>query len=157
MSAVTVHKGEFKAFFKEMERLEKSLDRKSINAIQTRNARPMLQQMKSDAPSSRFEKVTAITTRQTKRPRAPRTGIRIGVINNNASLFPTFSAPALASVLEYGTTERFRSLKAGGLVTGQVSTGRMTDNHRWIRKAWDSNVTNFIEKTIKSYERKVNG
>lgn len=140
----------------ELQRIEKSLDRKKINSIQRRNARPMLQDMKNDSPSVRIAKMTAITTRQSKRPRAPRIGIRIGVINNDASLFPDFSAPALASVLEHGTDERFRrAAKSFGFSIGTQSTGKVTPSP-WIRPAYDRNEKQFISKTIKSYERQVN-
>lgn len=145
--------GEFKA---EMRRMEKALDRDTVNSIQRRNARPMLQDMRSSSPSTRIAKMTAITTRQSKRPRAPRIGIRIGVINNDPGLFPDFSAPALASVLEHGTGERFRTLKRGGIITGRQSTGSVKASP-WLRRAWDRNAQQFISKTIKSYERAVNG
>ncbi len=140
----------------EFARLERKLERKKINSIQRRNARPILQAMKTGSPSKDLPKMMGITTRQSKRPRAPRVGIRVGVINNDASLFPTFSAPALASVLEYGTNERFRTLKSAGIITGRQSTGEV-DAHPWIRPAWDNNVQEFIAKTIKSYDRAVNG
>lgn len=141
----------------ELERMEKSLSRKKINSIQRRNADPMLEDMKQGSPSVRIAKMTAITTRQTKRPRAPRIGIRIGVINNDASEFPKFTAPAMASVLEYGTDERFRSsAKMFGFVIGTASTGSVTGDP-WIRPAYDKNEQAFIAKCIKSYERQVNG
>ncbi len=140
----------------EFARLERKLERKKINSIQRRNARPILQAMKNGSPSQRIADMTAITTRQSKRPRAPRVGVRLGVINNDASRFPDFSAPALASVLEYGTNERFRTLKTAGITTGRQSTGEV-DAHPWIRPAWDNNVQEFIAKTIKSYDRAVNG
>ncbi len=140
----------------EFRKLERKLERDKINAIQRRNARPILQDMKSGSPSVRIADMTAITTRQSKRPRAPRVGIRVGVINNDASRFPDFAAPALASVLEYGTNERFRTLKRAGIITGRQSTGSV-DGAPWIRPAWDRNVQTFIAKTIKSYEAAVNG
>lgn len=155
-NAIQVDASEMAAFKKEMQDLQESLDRKKINQIQTRNARPMLADMRMSAPSTRIAAMTAITTRQSKRPRAPRIGIRIGVINNDAGLFPTLSAPALASVLEHGTDERFRTMKKGGFITGRQSTGSVTAGP-WLRRAWDRNVHQFISKTIKSYEAAVNG
>ena len=140
----------------EFRKLERQLDRKQINAIQRRNARPILQAMKNGSPSTRIADMTAITTRQSKRPRAPRVGIRVGAINNDTSRFPDFSAPALASVLEYGTRERFRTLRRAGIITGRQSTGEVSPSP-WIRPAWDNNVNEFIAKTIKSYEAAVNG
>lgn len=140
---------------REFERLKKSMEREEINKIQRRHARPMLSDMKSNSPSNRIASMTAITTRQRKRPRAPRIGIRIGVINNDASLFPDFSAPALASVLEHGTAERFRKAAVSfGIVIGTQSTGSVTASP-WLRPAWDTNKERFIAKTIRSMEKKV--
>lgn len=146
----------------ELERMEKSLTRKKINSIQRRNARPMERDMKQNAPSTRIAEMTAITTRQTKRPSAPPIGIRIGVINNDKSKFPDFSAPAMASVLEYGTEERFRSsAKMFGFTIGTASTGSITPGQGspspWIRKAYDGHEKTFIAKTIKAYEKQVQG
>ncbi len=155
-NAIKINQAEMRAFKRDMKKLEESLDRKKVNAIQRRNARPMLNDMKAGSKSTRIAKMTAITTRQSKRPRAPKVGIRIGVINNDASLFTNFSAPALASVLEHGTQERFRILKKGGFITGRQSTGSVTANP-WLRRAWDRNAQAFISKTIKAYEKAVNG
>lgn len=156
-SSIQVNRQEMAEFKREMKRMEKALDRKKINSIQRRNARPIEQDMANNAPSTRIAKMVAITTRQTKRPRAPRVGVRIGVINNDPALFPDFTAPALASVLEYGTEERFRTLESGGFITGRVSTGRMPDTHKWLRKAWDRNVKQFVNKTERSYIKAVEG
>jgi hypothetical protein len=151
-----------KEALKEFERLQKSMSRKEINKIQRRNAKPMLRDMKQSAPSLRIAKMTAITTRQRGRkfqPAAPRIGIRIGVINNDTTLFPPsekISAPALASILEHGTPERFRTAaKAFGITIGVQSTGKVRPKP-WIRPAWDRNESTFVAKTIKSYERQVN-
>lgn len=166
-SSIQVNRAEMAEFTREMKRMEKALDRKKINAIQRRNARPIEQDMKQNSPSGqtdeggvdRIAQMVAITTRQTKRPRAPRIGIRIGVINNDPALFPDFSAPALASVLEYGTEERFREESAGWVVTGHASTGAIpeSDKRKWLRKAWDSNVKQFVNKTERSYIKAVEG
>lgn len=140
---------------KEFERMKKQLERKEINKIQRRHARPMLQDMKNDAPSTRIASMTAITTRQTKQPRAPYIGIRIGVINNDASEFPDFSAPALASVLEHGTKERFRrAAKSFGISIGTQSTGSVK-GAPWLSPAWDRNVESFVRKCIDSMEKQI--
>jgi len=152
MSNVRANQMELDAALKELRRMERAIDRKSVNQAQRRNARPMLNDMKQNAPSDKISRMTAITTRQTKRPRAPGVGVRIGVINNSTALFPDFSAPALASVLEYGTEERFQKLKRGGFIVGK-STGAMPDKHRWLRLAWDRNVKQFVVKTEQSYRK----
>ena len=152
MNSVRANQFELDEALSELKRMERAIDRKSVNAAQRRNARPMLRDMKENSPSHRIADMTSITTRQTKRPRAPGVGIRIGVINNSASRFPDFSAPALASVLEYGTEERFQKLKRGGVIVGK-STGAMPDKHRWLRLAWDRNVQQFVAKTEESYRK----
>lgn len=154
-NAIEITKAEFRKFNKEIDRISKSLDRDTVNSIQRRNATPMLMDMKAGAKSERIAEMTAITTRQSKRPRAPKVGIRIGVINNDPGLFPTFSAPALASILENGTDERFRKLKKAGFIIGRQSTGSVNAGP-WLRPAWDRHVQNFIAKTIKSFEAAVN-
>ena len=122
------------------------------------NLRPMLKDMKQDSPSIRLAKMTAMTTRQVKRPRAPYIGYRIGVINNDTSLFPPnegISAPALASILAHGTKERFRrAAKYFGISIGTQSTGSVKGKD-WIGAAFDKNVDSFEERTIKDMEDKV--
>jgi hypothetical protein len=101
--------------------------------------------MKASSPNYKdFASVTGVTTKQSGIQRAPKIGVRVGVIKNDSAEFPTFSAPALASVFEYGTQERFRQLKAGGLVTGRVSTGRIKAGP-WLRPAWDRNEKTVLE------------
>lgn len=154
---IDVHEVGLKEAKAEMHRMAESLERKKINSIERRNAKPMLTAMKQGSPSPRIADMTAITTRQSKRPTAPPIGIRIGVINNDAGKFPDFTAPALASVLEHGTQERFRRAATSfGITIGVASTGSVSPSP-WLRPAWDSNVKQFVAKTIKSFERQVNG
>jgi HK97 gp10 family phage protein len=141
-------------FRKEMKRLKRQLNRKEVNRIKMRNARGMVRDMKQGAPSHNIAAMTGATTRQIKSPRAPKVGVRVGVINNNVVKFPKFSAPALASVLEYGTAERFRRLRALGVTVGAISTGKVKPKP-WLRHAFDRNVKQYIKKTIKSMERRV--
>lgn len=154
-NAIQVDERELSEMFRDMKKMEESLNRKEINSIQRRNAKPILEDMRSGSPSVRIAKMTAITTRQTKQPAAPPIGIRIGVINNDTALFPKFSAPATASVLEHGTEERFRADgKYFGVIIGAASTGRVKPGP-WLRPSWDRNVRGFIRKTEQSYIRKV--
>lgn len=160
MPTDSIHiKADTKSAMKELRRIEKSLDRSKINSIQRRNAKPMLQDMKQGAPSHDIAEMTKITTRQTSRkwhPAAPEIGIRIGVIKNDPAKFPTFSAPALASVLEHGTDMRYRrAAKSFGISIGTQPTGKVTPSP-WIRPAYDRHEQAFIAKTIRSYERQVN-
>lgn len=150
----SVKEREFSRALKQLVKDKNAIDRKFINSALTRNARPILNDMKSNSKSDRIARMTAITTRQSKRPKAPKIGVRVGVINNDTSLFPTFTAPALASVIEYGTAERFRKLKAGIFVTGRQSTGEMP-SAPFIRPAWDNNINSLISKTEQSILRKL--
>lgn len=153
---IQVDKRDLADFHKEIERMRDALDRKKVNSIKRRNAKPMLNDMKANSKSVRIAEMTAITTRQHKRPRAPRIGIRIGVINNDTSKFPKFTAPALASVIEHGTAERYRTLKAFGFITGRQSTGAMPAAP-WLRPAWDRHIESFLRKTEKDMMDKVTG
>ena len=143
---IEVNQQELNRFHKEMERMIKAVDRAKINRIQTRHARPIVRDMKAGARSTRLSQMIGTTTRQGKRPRAPKIGIRIGVINNKTSLFPTFTAPALASVEEYGTAER------------QHRSGKSVGAHPaapFLRPAWDRNIRDFIRNFEQDLIREV--
>lgn len=150
----TMNEREFSNALKQLEKDHDAIDRKFLNSTLRRNAKPIEQDMKQGSKSDRIEKMIAITTRQTKRPRAPRIGVRVGVINNDPALFPTFTAPALASVIEYGTNERFRRLKAGFFITGRQSTGEMP-SAPFLRPAWDSNVNTLIQKSERTILKRI--
>src|SRR5699024_3555909 len=93
-----------------------------LKNTQRRKAKPMLQDMKANSHSTSLVPMHGITT---AKRRAGDLGIKIGVIKNDPTQFPNLSAQALASVIEYGTAERYRTLKAAGFVTGRASTGAM--------------------------------
>jgi hypothetical protein len=99
---------------------------KELQKLQKKALKPMLSAMKTKAPYSRFIPVIGMTTAKSRG--VPVGGVRIGVIKNNKSLFPTFSAPALASVIEHGTTERRKR-------SGE-STGIMPPKP-WLRESVD--------------------
>jgi hypothetical protein len=143
---------EFKKYIREW---GKEFSREEINRVIRPNLNPMLKDMKQNSPSVDIAKMTAMTTRQVKRPRAPRIGYRIGVINNDVSKFPDFTAPALASVLAHGTKERFRrAAKSFGISIGTQSTGSVKGKD-WLGAAFDRNKDTFEAKTIKDMEAKV--
>ncbi len=155
--SIKVDKNDFREFNREMNRLKREFTRDPVNKIMRRHARPIVNEMKQNSPSTRLQRTNVIgtTTKQTGNRRAPGVGIRIGIVKNGSKDdFPDFTAPALASVLEYGTEERFRTLVAGGVVTGRQSTGSIS-GAPWIRPAWDRNRAAFILKTIESMRRKV--
>ena len=137
---------EINRFFKEMDRMIKSVDRKKVNRIQMKHVRPIVRDMKSGSRSARITQMIGATTRQGKRPKAPKVGIRVGVIDNKASLFPKFSAPALASLEEYGTPERFH--KSGKSVGAHPPAP-------FLRPAWDRNISTFIRNFEQDLIREV--
>lgn len=160
VSSIDISTNDLKEFRDEIQKMERAVGRKKVNASIMRNLGPMLKDMKQNSPSVAIAKMTAKTTRQTKRPTAPPIGARIGVINNDKNFtingrqpFFDFSAPGMASVLEYGTKERWRrSAKSFGISIGVQSTGSITGKP-WIRPAYDRNEKQFIAKTLKTFER----
>lgn len=136
------------SFRKEVARMIKNMEPKELSKIHRKELKPMLHQMKSDSPSVNIAAMTAITTRK-KNPGAPPGGARIGVINTDSSRFPGITAPALASILEYGS--RQRKHKSG------KSVGAVTSVHAWLRKAWDAHVDAYIRSVENAIEKKING
>lgn len=143
---------EFAAGLAAIERMHDSIDEKWLKSTQRRALKPMVNAMKANSKSGRIAKMIGITTAKTK---TPPFGAKVGVIKNDPALFPNFSAPALASVIEYGVDEeRFRTLRAGAIVTGRQSTGFMPAAP-FLRPEWDKNVLPFMDKVQDSIERKV--
>lgn len=124
----------------------RQLQKKALKTTESR--------MKSTAPIQKFVPVIAMTT--AKRRGVPPGGVRIGVVKNDTTAFPNFSAPALASVFEYGTPERFRRLKTLGIVTGRASTGRFTAKP-WLRKAMDDTYPIYHKEFLASVDKEVDG
>lgn len=143
---------EFTAGLAAVERMHDAIDEKWIKSTQRRALKPMVTAMKAGSKSTRIAKMIAITTAKTK---TPPLGAKVGVIKNDPALFPKFSAPGLASVIEYGVDEeRFRTLKSGGIITGRQSTGTMPAAP-FLRPAWDAGVKPFMDSVSDSIERKV--
>ena len=143
---------EFAAGLAAIEKMHDSIDEKWLKSTQRRALRPMVNAMKANSKSTRIAQMIGITTAKTK---TPTNGAKVGVIKNDPSLFPKFTAPALASVIEYGVDEeRFRTLRAGSIVTGRQSTGFMPAAP-FLRPAWDTNVGAFMKSVQESIERKV--
>lgn len=139
---IEVDQKEFAEALRTAVRLEEAITPKWIKSTQRRKLKPMVQAMKSNSKSVRIAKMIGITT---AKKRSGALGAKVGVLKSDSSLFPTFSAEALASVIEYGTGERFRTLKAAGFVTGRQSTGRVQPQP-FLRPAWDANVGSFMNE-----------
>lgn len=119
-----------------------------LKDTQARRARKhFVPAMKNNVHSARLMQMISVTTAR-KHTRGPRS-IRVGVVKNDANLFPKFSAQALASVLEYGTDERFRQT---GIFSAE-STGAVSA-HPALRPAYDSNVEPFMKDVERSIEKK---
>ena len=120
-----------------------SVDGKWMKSTHRRNLKPVQSAMRQNSKSQRIRKMIGITT---AKRRTGELGALVGVVKNDAALFPKFSAPATASVIEYGTDERFKGVNTGVFVTGATSTGRMPADP-FLRPAWDMNVNNYAKKT----------
>lgn len=142
---------EFNQAIKELVEKKKAVDSKFIKSAYRRNLRGMVNQMKQDSHSARLVPMISITT---AKRRAGPLGARVGVTKNDASKFPDFSAQALASVLEYGTEERFRNLRGLGLITGRQSTGRITPKP-FLRPAFDAHVRPFMDGVTQAINKKL--
>jgi len=149
---ISMEEAEFMANLKSMERLHKSITPRWIKSTQRRHLKPMVNAMKAGSKSTRIAAMIGVTT---AKKRAGKYGAKVGVIKNDKSRFPDFSAPALASLIEYGSEgERFRQLKAGILVTGRQSTGTMPAVP-WLRPAWDAHSGAFMDKVEDSIQKKI--
>ena len=146
IDAVTIQVDErqFKSAMDTIRRLQKALPEKKVKQIHARNLRPTAAAMKSATKSTRLAKMIGVTTTNRK---SPPYGARVGVIRNDAKLFPKFSSYSTARLIEYGSAgERFRKIKRGSLVTGRQSTGIMPASPA-LRPAWDNTREAYIKNT----------
>ncbi len=148
---VQINERELQAAIADLDRKAKRLDEKRVRQIQRRNLRPMRTAMQAGSKSARIGRMVGITA---AKKYAPPFGVRIGVVKNKASEFPVINAQGLAAIIEYGTDERFRKTTRGGLVTGRISTGKMPA-FPWLRRAYDGNVRQFVNRTAKDYADEV--
>src|SRR5680860_819130 len=103
---ITISEGGLGEAIQALERPKLGIDSQYLRKVQSRYARKhFVPEMKANAPFAKLGKMVAVTQRV--KYTGPR-GVRVGVVKNDAGLFPTFSAQATASVFEYGTQERFR-------------------------------------------------
>lgn len=151
-NAVWIDQQEFNQALKSFADMRNALEPRYMKNVQARVARrTIIPAMKARSKSARLDKMISVTT---AKRRSGDLGIKVGVVKNDTSLFPKFSAPALASVIEYGTAERYRTLKRFGLVTGQQSTGEMPEAP-FLRPGWDSTVSQFMREVEDALEKKV--
>lgn len=148
---ISLEDREFQAMLRSVEKMHDSITPQWMKTTQRRKLQPMVQDMKVRSKSSRIAEMISVTT---AKKRAGEFGAKVGVVKNDTSLFPKFSAQALASVIEYGTDERFRTLKAGVLVTGRQSTGSVKP-YPFLRPAWDANKESFMKATEEAILNKV--
>lgn len=135
---------------RELEKKHKSITPQYLKGRQAYYARKhFVPAMKRNSKTARFQKGNIISVTQAKRYAGPR-GVRVGVINNNTEDFPDFSAQGLASVIEYGTQERFRET---GFFSA-ASTGKMP-TAPFLRPAWDANVKAFMKDVEDAIIKKV--
>lgn len=149
---IKANEAEWQALLQEVQRKKKAINPPWMKTTHRRNLKPIAMAMKSGSKSSRIARMIGITT---AKKRAGEYGAKVGVIKNDKSQFPTFSAPALASLIEYGSDgERFRGKRTGVFITGAISTGVMPATP-FLRPAWDSNVEAYIKKTSKEILDKI--
>lgn len=142
---------DFAKNLREIVRTQKAITPTFMKSTLRRNSKVITDAMKANSKSDRISKMIGVTTAEKW---SGEYGAKIGVIKNDVDLFPTFTAPALASVIEYGTKEeRFRKGRFG-IITSKGSTGRVPARP-FLRPAWDSTVNTFMRKTEDSIDRKI--
>lgn len=141
---------EFQRTVNSVNRMKKSVNSPWFKGTSAKYMRPIAQAMKANSKSSRIARMIGVTTAKSK---TPDYGARVGVIKNDPSQFPDFSAPALASVIEYGTDERFRGT-GGAIVTGAVPTGRVKPSP-FLRPAWDHHAGRMMKNIEEAIIQKV--
>lgn len=149
---ITMNTQEFQENIRAVARMESAITPKWIKSTYRRKLKPMVAAMKSNSKSLRIDKMIGITT---AKKRAGAFGAKVGVVKNDTTLFPKFSAEATAAVIEYGVSEeRFRTLKTAGFTTGRQSTGTMPATP-FLRPAWDSNVGPFMNEVDAAITQKI--
>lgn len=152
-NVISVNEKQFQDAIASFDKMIRSVDERWVRQTQRRKAKKhFIDEMKRESHSARLEDMISVTT--AKKNAVPPYAIRIGVVKNKPEKFPKFSAQALASVIEYGTAERYRMLKAAGLITGRVSTGEMPAAP-FLRPAWDANVMAFMADVEQAIQQRV--
>lgn len=149
---ISVNEREFNEVLRSFSRMSDSIDSKFLKSSQRRALKPMVEDMKRNSHSLSLVPMIGVTT---SKKRAGELGAKVGVVKaGNKAEFPTLTAQALAAVIEYGTAERYRTLKSLGFISGRVSTGSMPAAP-FLRPAWDKNVVIMMSKVEKSIYAKV--
>lgn len=150
-NAVTITTEGLHDALRELERMDKSITPTYLKTVQARKARKhFVPAMKAGTDSARMQQMISVT--QAKKFTS-RLGVRVGVVKNDVSLFPKFSAQALASILEYSTIGKKERFRQTGIFSAE-STGVPTAQP-WLRNAYDANVEPFINDVRQSIHRKV--
>lgn len=144
---------EWKRHLSSIQRQRKSVNPPWFKSMTRRNLQPIATAMRANSKSSRIAEMVGITT---SKRRAGEWGAIVGVIRNDPSKFPTFSAPALASVIEFGTDERFRGKRTGIFITGRIPTGRVRPQP-FLRPAWNTHVGRYMKNTEEDMLKKIEG
>lgn len=149
---VELNEKDFEKAMQTLTDMYESLNTRYLKNTLKRKAKPITNQMKMMSPSIRLKKVIGAST--AKKRTKGRTSVKLGVIKNDRSMFPKFSSFALASVLEYGTKERFKKVKSAGVTTGRISTGEMPKDE-FLRPAYDNNITGVLDDFEKTITKRV--
>lgn len=150
---IGLDKAEFRKALKVFDEIGNRMDRKFITRSLRKNAKPMADEMRRNAPTAdndNIERNIGIST--AKKKNRGKTGVRVGVVKDKTQGMDNFSAPALASVLEYGTDERFRNLKKAGITIGRASTGRV-EAVPFIRPAYDRHEAGLIKGVLDDIDK----
>lgn len=138
-----------------MTRMSESQTGRLYRKILRKNAKRIADDMKLTAPSADNDNIVNNIGITTAKKFTSGEGVRVGVVKNKTRNLPNFSAQALASSIEYGTVERFRSNKSGtGLRSGGGSTGAVKARP-FIRPAYDKNIKAVEAGIVADIERAI--
>lgn len=147
MIEIELDEDDFQEALDDIQQMYDNIDEKWLKQTLRRKVKPIERSAKINSHSKSLMKV--IGTSMSKKNVGDNISARVGVVKNDPNLFPDINAYALASILEYGTVERFREVtnKYGAVVDTQ-STGRVSGSNSWLRASYDKN----IDKVIRDFE-----
>jgi hypothetical protein len=155
--SITIDMNEYRNTLKGIEGMDAKMVDRKLRSILRRNIKPMTAEMKHRAPTRDNDSILDNIGVTTARKWVGKSGaIRVGVISDKNKRMKNFSAQALASVLEYGSAERFRRAQSTfGIITALASTGRV-EARPFLRPAYDNNIGGLVAGVERDIEREVN-
>lgn len=134
-----------------MKRMETAVSRKLVNSAIRKATKPILSEMKANAPNADNDSLINNIGIRAKRKGSKWMGYRVGVVSNKGKVMKNFTPQALAAVMEYGTAVR---TKRGGASTGAVRKRpflrpAMDKHESSVRRNVEQEIVNAVNKALK--------